>query len=131
MHELSIASEVLGAVQRAVLGAGASRVVRIHLKVGELASVDPDALAFAYEAVTAGLPLFDGSCLQVAWIPVRVRCSECGVEGCPVPGSVACGACGSFLTEVFEGEELEIGSVEVERDEDPRGDGAEGSIPQR
>lgn len=131
VHELSIAMAVIDSVKAAAQQVGATRVLRVRLRIGELSAVDPDALQFAYAAVTGELPLFAGSELEVEWVPIRVHCTDCGQEAPARPHSVACALCGSLLTRVVAGEELDIANVEVERDGDPSGDREEGALPQR
>ncbi|MBE3597467.1 MAG: hydrogenase maturation nickel metallochaperone HypA [Limnochordaceae bacterium] len=66
------------------------------------------------------------------WIELRVFCPQCGVETDPRPHSVACGRCGSLRTRVVAGEELDVVSLEVERDDAADGAGAQpGTVAQR
>lgn len=131
MHELSIVQAVLDTVEEASLQVGATKVLRVHLRVGELAAVDPDALQFAYGALSEERPLLSGSDLVVEWVPIRVRCPNCGTEGPAQPHSVVCGECGNLFTHVVAGEELDIANVEVERNGKPSGDRAQSPLPQR
>ncbi|MCG0239625.1 MAG: hydrogenase maturation nickel metallochaperone HypA [Firmicutes bacterium] len=126
MHEVSLVMAVLETAAAAARRAGAARIRKVRLRVGELAGVDPDALRFAYDALTGDQPLFAGSDLEVEWVPVRVQCPGCGAEGPALPYSVACSRCGSLGTRVVAGEELEIADVEVERGGDPDGEPGEG-----
>lgn len=130
MHELSIAMAVLETVAAAAARAGASRVLSIRLRVGELTTVDPAALQFAYAAATGDHPLFAGSQLQVEWVRVRIDCPTCG-EGPALPRTVACAACGSPLTRVLAGEELDVDDVEVERHAKAAADSAKGAVEKR
>jgi len=53
MHELGIANSVLEAVE-AEAKQRAAKPVKVGLRVGELSGVEPDSLAFGFEALTAG-----------------------------------------------------------------------------
>ena len=54
MHELGIANSVLEAVQAETARRPGAVAVKVGVRVGRLAGVDPDALAFGFEALTAG-----------------------------------------------------------------------------
>ena len=75
MHELSIA-EALLALCRERLQPG-DRLVRVRIAVGELASIEPDQLQFAWQAVVA-----DGDHaaaeLAIDWHAARQTCGTCG-----------------------------------------------------
>ena len=51
MHEMSIASSVMEAVQKEAEARGAVRVASIGLRIGELAAVDEDSLRFCFEVL--------------------------------------------------------------------------------
>jgi len=57
MHELGIANSVIEAVQKEAAAYPGSSPVKIAVRVGELSGVDPDALAFGFEALTTGTDL--------------------------------------------------------------------------
>ena len=54
MHELSIMQSALNQALREARRAGAARVHQIRLRIGVLSGVVPDALQFAFEALTPG-----------------------------------------------------------------------------
>ena len=113
MHEMGITREVLTAVLEAAERAGAERVNWVRLTVGELTEVVPDALQFAWEALTPGTPAA-GARLVVDETPARSRCSECAKEFEHDRFDRRCPLCGSFLVEVLSGRELRIDEVDVE-----------------
>ena len=47
--------------------AGATKVLKVTLSIGEMTEAIEDALTFAYEAITDGDPLFSGSKLDITW----------------------------------------------------------------
>ena len=51
MHELGIMTSVLDAVESAATDAGATRVIAINLRIGEMTEAIEDALVFAFEAL--------------------------------------------------------------------------------
>lgn len=68
MHELSIAMSILESVQEEVEQRGCGSVEAIHLRVGELSGVVPDALSFAYEVAVQETP-FARSRLVIEAVP--------------------------------------------------------------
>jgi hydrogenase nickel incorporation protein HypA/HybF len=54
MHELGIANSVLEAVQAEAARYPGSLPVKVGLRIGELAGVNPDSLTFGFEVLTHG-----------------------------------------------------------------------------
>ena len=110
---MGITQEVLLAVEEAARVAGAVRVTRVRLTIGELTEIVPDALQFAWEALTPGT-LSEGAVLQIEQTTARSRCCDCAGEFEHDRFDRRCPACGSFLVEVLSGRELLIDDVEVD-----------------
>ena len=112
MHELGIAQSVLEAVQ-AEAAKRSSKPVKVGLRIGELSAIDPDALRFSFEALTAETDL-EGLELQIELCPRRHRCRGCGREF-DVKGFIFdCPQCGDNRTECIGGEELQLAYIELE-----------------
>ena len=56
MHETGIAMEIYAISRRTADANGGGRLTSVKVIVGELSAIEPDLLAFAWEAVTAGEP---------------------------------------------------------------------------
>ncbi|AWZ04758.1 MULTISPECIES: hydrogenase maturation nickel metallochaperone HypA [unclassified Streptomyces] len=112
MHEMSIAMAVVGQVEEAAEAAGASAVTVVRLRVGELAGVVPDALAFCFELACAGTVL-EGAELVTEPVSARASCSSCTREwAVGMPPRLCCPGCGSAAhVELLAGRELQIASV--------------------
>jgi hydrogenase nickel incorporation protein HypA/HybF len=108
MHELALMESVVAAVVERV---GAAQVKVVRLEVGRLAAVIPDALQFCFEVCARGTTL-EGAALQIAVIPGRARCRECGTERVIDSYSDFC-TCGGSDSAVLAGEELRVKNVEV------------------
>lgn len=52
MHEMAIACSILEAVEQEVRRYPGHRPVKVGLRVGEFAGVDPESLRFCFEAIT-------------------------------------------------------------------------------
>ena len=79
MHELSIATEILDAVQKEAQKRNA-RVATVGLRIGELSGVEQDSLRFCFEVLVQGSDLeplaltierTPGAELDLAWLEVE------------------------------------------------------------
>lgn len=75
MHELSIA-ESLFELCRERLPAG-HRLATVQIDVGELSSVEPELLRFAWQAVVAG-SVHAAATLAITWHRAEQLCPRCG-----------------------------------------------------
>ena len=109
MHELSIASELWRMCEERRQRARAGPVRHVRVAVGELASLEPELLAHAWEAVVGE----GGARLTIDWHPARQTCASCGDVAERQPGSWLrlCPVCWTPLR-VVGGSELDL--VEIE-----------------
>jgi hydrogenase nickel incorporation protein HypA/HybF len=121
MHELSIVTSIVETVTESLNtlpdSSRGARVLGVRLRVGALASVIPESLEFCYGIASEGTPL-EGSRLVVNLLPVVVHCAPCGqdveLEGVQ---SFRCPRCGEPCSDMRQGRELEIDSIEIENGE--------------
>lgn len=121
MHEFSVAQYVLSAAIGVARSRGASRVLSVTLRVGELTHLNPEQLKFAFEALAEGTEA-QGAKLVVEVVRAKVRCRGCGYEGRPPPAEdlailpipvAKCPACGGLNVEVLAGRECTLASVRL------------------
>ena len=113
MHELGIASSVLDAVRaEAQLHPGALPV-KVGVRIGVLAGVDPEALAFSFEVLTSETE-WERLVLEVQTCARRHRCRACGHIFEIANYNFACPGCGALETECISGDELEVAYLELE-----------------
>ena len=118
MHELSIVSSVVDTVITSLEKYPGARVTEVRLNVGALAAVIEDSLQFCYGIATDGTPL-EGSRLVVNLIPVTVHCAACGRDGAIESlQSFRCPICDEPVSDMRQGRELEIESIEIEEVEE-------------
>ncbi|MFJ2821029.1 hydrogenase maturation nickel metallochaperone HypA [Streptomyces toxytricini] len=115
MHEMSIAMAVVAQVEEAAASAGAAAVTEVRLRVGELAGVVPDALAFCFELACADT-LLAGAALAAETIPGRARCGACTAEWpTGMPPLLVCPDCDrAGDVALLAGRELEIAGARWE-----------------
>lgn len=116
MHELSIAQSVLEAVQAEAARHPGSKPVKVSLRIGELAAVDPDALQFSFEALTHESDL-EGLQLDIEFCPRRHRCLDCGTEFNVEDFDFRCSKCQSTRNECISGDQLDMKYLELEEHE--------------
>jgi hydrogenase nickel incorporation protein HypA/HybF len=93
--------------------AGASRVHEIRLRIGALSGVVPDALEFAFEALTPGTPAEDAK-LTIERVPARFWCGTCIREFQADDMFAECPDCHSLSGELRAGREMEVASLEID-----------------
>lgn len=117
MHEFSIADAIIHATQEVVHQNGGGKVEEIHLRIGELRQVVPDALLFAFDVLKQGTPLAEAT-LEWETVPAQVRCKTCNTEYHPKDIFWECPSCGAIGAEVVAGEEMEIVGITLLEDSD-------------
>ena len=116
MHEASLVQSVLDTAFAQMQAQAASRVCRVRLRVGALAGVAPDALAFAFDALKQDTPAAEAT-LEVEFLPLRLHCPACDGEFAADDYPDACPMCGGWQTEARQGRELEIVGLELSRED--------------
>lgn len=117
MHELGIMTSVLQAVEESAKQAGSEKVLKISLSVGVMTEAIEDALRFAFEALSEGT-MCESAELEITMIPPVSICAECGNEYEHDRFHMLCPECGSSFTQLIQGKELQIDSIEVDLPDD-------------
>ena len=116
MHELSVALALIELATEKAGEIGGGRVEAVHLRLGRLAGVAKDALAFSFDLASGGTPV-DGARLVIEEVPVMVFCPECRAErAANEAGGLRCSVCGTLARDVTRGRELELTALEVSED---------------
>lgn len=118
MHELGIMTGVMDAVNTSAHEAGADKVLKVTLSVGEMTECIEDALVFAFEALTEDDPFVSDAELIINMVKPKSRCLECGAEFEHDRFHMFCPECDSFATELLAGRELQVDSIEVDIPDD-------------
>src|SRR5262245_36592939 len=112
MHELSIAMGIVD-VAAEEGERRRSRVVAVHIKLGPLSGVVPDALRSAFELARDSTPLA-GAELVIEEVPVAAFCPACAVEREVIFPQMSCPVCGAATPGIVRGRELEVTALEIE-----------------
>lgn len=116
MHELSIAQALLEVCERELAGRGGGVLESVRVAIGELSSVEPDLLRFAWEALLQDTR-HDGAGIEIRFVLARQVCGACGDVPERQPGSWLriCPRCALPLR-VEGGDELDLLSMTLSQD---------------
>ena len=113
MHEVAIMEEAVRMAVDTAKSSGASRVLKLRLRVGSLSGVVPESLRFAFDVVCHGT-LAAGASLEIESVPAASWCAPCAAEFAGADFLSECPRCHNLSGELRRGRELEIASVEIE-----------------
>ena len=112
MHEMSLAEEVLQLIEDAARQQAFSKVSTVWREIGQLSGVEPEALAFCFDAVTRG-SIAQGARLEIIRLPGTGWCMACAQT---VPMNEVfgeCPVCGGHQMQVTGGTEMRVKELEV------------------
>jgi hydrogenase nickel incorporation protein HypA/HybF len=113
MHEFGIMESALASVLSQARAHGGKQVVRVGLRVGALAGVEPEALRMAFEALAKGTSA-DGAVLDIESVPARGRCEDCDAEfDVGTDFIFSCPKCGRVSGELSQGRELDLVRIDL------------------
>lgn len=118
MHELSLVQGIFDSVIPVARQNGATKITSITLTIGEMTMVVPEAMEFAFEALSEDDPLLNGATLEMQFVTPRSSCLDCGAEFEHDRFHNHCPECGSATTMLVAGRELEVASMEIETPDD-------------
>ncbi len=112
MHELSLMESVLEIASRHAEEQAATRIHSITIRIGDMSGVSIDALTFAFDVLARETIAAEAS-LNVVRVPARCKCPECDHEFETDSPFATCPRCGTLRTELVQGREIELASMEV------------------
>lgn len=113
MHELSIAQNIFEIVNNHLQEFPNCKVYSIRLKIGNLSCVHRDALQFSLEMITANT-LLQGVRLIIDEMPVIIYCPTCDeLQELPGIQLFQCPKCGTMSSDIRQGKELEVETIEL------------------
>jgi hydrogenase nickel incorporation protein HypA/HybF len=115
MHELSIAEELVRAIREELRSHPNARLKSALVRVGVLRLIEPTTLERCFEAATWDTPLA-GAQLHVEQVKASARCRKCDVEFVVEHHWFECPRCGETGSELVHGDELQLVSLEIERE---------------
>jgi len=113
MHELSVTESILNIVQDKAAQAGASRITRINLVLGDWSGLVDNCIQFYFDILSEGTSA-ERAALFFQRVPTRFHCRSCDAEFGASEYDWRCPRCGSLGGELVAGREFYVKSIEVE-----------------
>ncbi len=113
MHELSVTESVLEIALRHAEEAGAERIVRLNLVIGELSSIVGESVQFYWDIVSKET-IAEGAELHFERVPGRLRCLRCGHTFSLSHRDFLCPECGAGRVVAEGGNDFRLDSIEIE-----------------
>ncbi len=111
MHELSLVQGIFESVVPVARENGAIKITGIKLTIGEMTMVVPEAMEFAFGALSEDDPLLDGCVLEMDFVRPKSRCLDCDEEFEHDRFHNHCPACDSAATMLIGVRELVVASL--------------------
>lgn len=112
MHEVSLMEGALATVFELAQKNAGTKVLSVQMRVGALSGVVPEALEFAFEALTPGTPA-EGARLEVERVPAVCYCNACLAEAELAELEFSCPRCQGTDIKLVRGREFELTGIEV------------------
>lgn len=119
MHELGIVFHIIRSVEDVARQNNVRRVTAVTLELGEVSGVLEDYLQDCWNWAVSKSDLMRGARLQVAVIPAKTMCEDCGMVYPTVAHGRTCPGCGSGHTHLIQGNETMIRDITVPQEEEP------------
>ena len=119
MHELGIVFHIIRSVEDVARQNNVRRVNAVTLELGEVSGVLEDYLQDCWNWAVSKSDLMRGARLQVAVIPAKTLCEDCGMVYPTVAHGRTCPGCGSGHTHLIQGNETMIRDITVPQEEEP------------
>lgn len=111
MHEWSLVQALQSRIEREAAERSATAVCRVRVQIGELAGVERELFALAFETMRAGT-ICAAAELEIVAVEARWSCPGCGAA--PVAGEVLrCPRCARPLR-LVEGDGIVLERIEME-----------------
>lgn len=111
MHEYSLVQALLARVEATVATHGGACVTALRVRIGEVAGVERELFASAFELARAGTSAADAD-LELVSEPARWECGKCGTA-MPPGGVLRCTACGAAVR-LAAGDAIVLERIEME-----------------
>ena len=113
MHEMSLAECIRDIVDEAASRQQLGRVKTVVVEIGELATVEVEALRFCFDAVMRG-GVAEGARLEVVSVAGSGWCAQCAQTVVLSRLYDPCPQCGSYRVQPADGTGMRVRELEVE-----------------
>lgn len=113
MHEMTLVESVLQIVEDAARREGLRRVRAVWLEIGQLSSVEPEAMRFCFDAAARD-GVAAGARLEIIRTAGAAWCSDCAERVVLAELGAPCPRCGGYQLRVTEGAAMRVTEIEAE-----------------
>ena len=113
MHEFSITESILSIALEQAQAAGANKVIKVNLCVGELTGIVDDCVQFYFDLLSKDTIAAEAK-LFFERIPTRARCRNCDTTFTTEDFNWSCPDCLKQNVEIISGRECSVTSIEVD-----------------
>lgn len=113
MHEMSLAESVRGIVEDAATAQGAKCVKTVVLEIGELSSVEVEALRFCLDVVLRE-SIADGAAIEIDRVAGEGWCLACDRSVPLAQRYDPCPTCGGYQVRPTAGTEMRVKEIEID-----------------
>jgi len=110
MHELSLTQNILDV---ALQKAGAKRIVRVNLLIGQFSDEREEAIRFYWDDLAKNTSACMAE-LNFNWVNAEMKCLDCGADFQPADETTVCPVCQSYRLRLLSGDDVRLDSIEVE-----------------
>ncbi len=111
MHELGIVFHIIDTLEEVAKQQHLSAISSVTLEVGEVSAVIDEYLQDCWKWATGRTHLLKGAALQVQVLPAVTLCENCGHSYGTVAHGRICPRCGSELTHLVTGREINLKEI--------------------
>ena len=115
MHELSVTKSILDILLKHAESNKVSRIVNVHLKIGELSDLEGEWIQHYFDYLSKGT-VAEGAIIKVKKIPVQFCCDKCSAVftvDIKKVEEIHCAECGSAECTLKSGMEYYVEDMEV------------------
>lgn len=117
MHELPVTQSILKIALRHAEEAGATRITRLDLVIGDLSSIVDDSVHFYWDIISRGT-IAEGAQLHFERRPAKLHCLLCEAEFSPSGRDFTCPDCGTGQVMMVDGDQFYLDSIDIETEEE-------------
>jgi hydrogenase nickel incorporation protein HypA/HybF len=113
MHEIRIAEDLFAIVREVAEKEHLSKVTKVSITFGRMVQIVPGIFEFAFRETIRDSVASDAE-LDIELAEIKLKCRNCGHEFQPEDNLFSCRICSSHETDIIQGNELFIKSIEGE-----------------
>jgi len=113
MHEYAITESIIDIVSEEAKNAGAGRISKIKLVIGELSTIMDESVEMYFDIISRGT-IAEGAKLVFTRVAAEFECRACKIRYNKKNNGFFCPVCGDMGTPTDIGKEFYIESIEIE-----------------